>query len=152
MEVEFNLPSEAAFDVVNAALRQQARRFGKRPSELVTTILTGRIVPIRQEKGCLVVTGPCGQPTPVYFDVPSDEHSAIVAAMQGWPEAHEGLSFGDFILNLALGHYDLVEAPKRSNGKRRDATPRCRVCGRPLRSPKAIAKGIGPVCEMKQAA
>ncbi|MDF1509714.1 DUF6011 domain-containing protein [Robertmurraya sp. DFI.2.37] len=25
----------------------------------------------------------------------------------------------------------------------------CPVCGRPLKSPKSISKGIGPVCEKK---
>lgn len=27
--------------------------------------------------------------------------------------------------------------------------PRCRVCGRSLRSPSSVAKGIGPSCERK---
>lgn len=25
----------------------------------------------------------------------------------------------------------------------------CRICGRPLKNPDSIAKGIGPVCEKK---
>ena len=150
MEVEFTLPTDHAYDIVSETLRQQARRFGLRPSELLTAILTGRIMPIRR-KGCPVSFRDCGQSTAVVFNVPNDVHFAVVLAMRDWPKTHPEASFGEFVLNLALGLYDLVEAPKPRNNHRKNghATPRCRVCGRPLTSPEAIAKGIGPVCEAK---
>lgn len=148
MEVEFTLPSEGAFDLVNQRLHTHGRRFKMLPSQLVQALLSGRIKPIRRE-GCLVVSQGCDRATPVVFDVPDEEFSVLIKAMREWPEAHNGLTFGDFLLNVALGHYELVEAPRphKSNGH---ARPRCRVCGRPLTSPEAIAKGIGPVCEAKQ--
>ncbi len=146
MEVEFALPTDHAYDIVSEALWQQARRFGMRPSELLTAILTGRIMPIRR-KGCPVSFRDCGQSTTVVFEAP--DNAASTAAR--WSETHPEASFGEFVLNLALGLYDLVEAPKSRNNHRKNghATPRCRVCGRPLTSPEAIAKGIGPVCEAR---
>ena len=32
---------------------------------------------------------------------------------------------------------------------RRKPVPRCRVCGRALRSPDSIARGMGPTCERR---
>lgn len=29
------------------------------------------------------------------------------------------------------------------------SAPRCKVCGRPLRNPNSVAKGMGPSCERK---
>ena len=149
-EVEFTLPSEGAFDLTNEALRRLGRRFGMRPAEIAQALLADRIIPIRRE-GCLVISSGCGQATTVVFDVPDEESLSLIEAMREWPEAHNGLTFGDFLLNVALGHYDIVEAPRRQtkNNGNGHARPRCRVCGRPLTSPEAIVKGIGPVCEAK---
>ena len=151
MEVEFTLPSEGAFDLVNQRLHAHGRRFKMLPSQLLRALLAGQIIPIRRE-GCLVISNGCDQATPVVFDVPDEEFPVLIDAMREWPETHDGLSFGDFLLNVALGHYELAEAPRKrqtkSNGHR-NTTPRCRVCGRPLTSPEAIAKGVGPVCEAK---
>ena len=149
-EMQFTLPSDSAFDLVSDALRRLGRRFGMRPSEFVRALLAERIIPIRRE-GCLVISNGCGQATTVVFDVPDRESLSLIRAMREWPEAHNGLTFGDFLLNMALGHYDIVEAPRRQtkNNGNDHARPRCRVCGRPLTSPEAIVKGIGPVCEAK---
>ncbi len=149
-EVEFTLPSEGAFDLTNEALRRLGRRFGMRPGQILRALLAGRIIPIRRE-GCLVISNGCNQATTVVFDVPDEEALSLIRAMREWPEKHDGLTFGDFLINVALGHFDLVEAPRRREHHRNNghARPRCRVCGRPLTSPEAIAKGIGPVCEAK---
>ncbi len=150
MEVEFTLPSEGAFDLVNQRLHAHGRRFKMLPSQLLRALLAGRIIPIRRE-GCLVISNGCDQATTVVFDVPDRESLSLIRAMREWPETHDGLTFGDFLLNVALGHYDIVEAPRRQtkNNGNGHARPRCRVCGRPLTSPEAIVKGIGPVCEAK---
>ena len=139
MEVEFPLPPNA-FTLVEEKLREHGRRFGRSPAELLTAILTGRIKPIRQEDEIVVM------------DVPDYIYDRVVEALRAWPETH-GEDFGTFVVMLALGRYDLVEVPperpRRTNGHRKPPIPRCRVCGRPLKSPEAIAKGIGPVCEAK---
>ena len=110
MEVEFNLPPDA-FALVDGKLRELGRRFGLRPSELLTAILTGRIKPIRQEDEAVVM------------DVPDYIHDRVVEAIRAWPETHDGQDFGTFVIMLALGRYDLVEVPperpkKRTNGHR----------------------------------
>ena len=151
-EVTFLLPSEAVFTLAERELHRLGRRFGMRPSQLLLAILQGRIAPIPQT-GCRVArTGDCQeQSIIVSMDAPEDAYERASAALKAWREAHPEQDFGDFVLNLALGHYDLVEAPRqtqRDHGHR-PPTPRCRVCGRPLRSPEAIARGVGPVCEAK---
>ena len=140
MEVEFTIPSDNAFTLADRALWKYAHRFGLRPSELLTAILLGRIQPIQQQDEAVVM------------DVPDDIHDQVEEAIRAWPETHDGQDFGTFVVMLALGRYGLVEASperfRRTNGHRKP-TPQCRVCGRPLTSPEAIAKGIGPVCEAK---
>lgn len=141
MEIEAFRMTDEEFSAVERALRKYGERFGLRPSELLTAILLGRIKPIPQEDD------------PVTMNVPDDVYDRVVGAIRAWPETHNGEDFGTFVVKLALGRYDLVETPperpkQRTNGHRKP-TPRCRVCGRPLTSPEAIAKGIGPVCEAR---
>ncbi len=153
-EVTFLLPSEAAFTLAERELHRLGRRFGLRPSRLLLAILQGRITPIPQT-GCRVArVGDCQEQSIIVgMDAPDDAFEQIRQALRTWPESHPERDFGDFVLNLALGHYDLVEAPRRVQTRhdhsQRQPAHRCRVCGRPLRSPEAIAKGVGPVCEAK---
>ncbi len=139
MEIEVFRMTDEEFSAVDRALRKDGERFGLRPSELLTAILLGKIKPIPQKD------------EPVSMNVPDGVHDRVQEALRAWPETH-GEDFGTFVVKLALGRYDLVETPperpRRTNGYRKPI-PRCRVCGRPLKSPQAIAKGIGPVCEAR---
>ncbi len=138
MEIEVFRMTDKEFSAVDRALRKYGERFGLQPSELLTAILLGRIQPVPQPDD------------PVTMNVHEDVRDRVLEAIRAWPETHDGEDFGTFVVRLALGRYDLVEAPperpRRTNGHRR---PTCRVCGRPLTSPEAIAKGIGPVCEAR---
>ena len=144
-DVTFFLPSESIFAFVEKKLIQMGHAFGLRPSQLLRAILLGKIMAAAIDE----------EPLAVNMDVPDHERDMLQQRIDAWPEARDGQTFGEFVVNLALGHYDLREAPRereKSNGRARQ--PRCRVCGRPLKAPEAIAAGIGPVCmaRMRQTA